>query len=463
LRKKTVMIRFIDTYLDNWVNKKNRKPLVLRGARQVGKTYSVQQLAKRNFEHFINLNFERHPDLISIFESNDPGLIMAELSSYFSIPVIAGKTLVFFDEIQSAPAALKVLRYFYEEMPRLHIIAAGSLLDHILNKINYPMPVGRVEFAYMYPLTFYEFLLANGEKGLLNYLEQYNIDSKMSEALHKKALAQLRLYYFIGGMPEAVKVYADDKDLSLVEQVQENILTSLKYDFGKYGTHKEQQALNDVLNYVSHNTGKKVKYSQINRYENQKILKSALLKLEMSRIVHLVRKTKSARPPINQMVDNDVFKPVFMDIGLANRLNGIRLIDIDDLVTAYEGSLAEQFTGQELIATLNPPYIDTKLYYWHREAKNSNAEIDYLLQIDNSVVPVEVKAGKTGRLKSLQVFLAQYGYKLGVRFNAALPDYGRNLKAGVKLGNEIKNIIYDLLSLPLYFTGKISGILKQIQ
>ena len=452
------MKRLIDTYLEQWADKNSRKPLVLRGARQVGKTFSVKSLAEKKFKHFININFERHTDLITIFDSKNPKLITAEISAYFSTPVIEGETLVFFDEVQFAPNVLATLRYFYEEMPNLHVIAAGSLLDHTLNDLNYPMPVGRIEYAYMYPLTFFEFLLALGEEGLVQYLKNYEPGQVISEALHQKALTLLRLYYFIGGMPEAVQTYIQTNDLTLVEQVHENILTSLSYDFAKYGTRKEQQALREVLNYLPLNIGKKVKYSNISRYENHKTLKSAILKLELSRIVHLVRKTKSAGIPINQQVDNDTFKPVFMDIGLANHLSGVRLVDIDDLVTAYEGALAEQFIGQQLIASLNPPYIDTKLFYWQREAKNSNAELDYLLQIGNKVIPVEVKAGKTGTLKSLHVFMAQYKIPFAVRFNADKPSLGKDLKATVRLGKDQMNITYELLSLPLYLVEEIGRL-----
>jgi len=452
------MKRLIDTYLEQWADKNSRKPLVLRGARQVGKTFSVKSLAEKKFKHFININFERHTDLITIFDSKNPKLITAEISAYFSTPVIEGETLVFFDEVQFAPNVLATLRYFYEEMPNLHVIAAGSLLDHTLNDLNYPMPVGRIEYAYMYPLTFFEFLLALGEEGLVQYLKNYEPGQVISEALHQKALTLLRLYYFIGGMPEAVQTYIQTNDLTLVEQVHENILTSLSYDFAKYGTRKEQQALREVLNYLPLNIGKKVKYSNISRYENHKTLKSAILKLELSRIVHLVRKTKSAGIPINQQVDNNTFKPVFMDIGLANHLSGVRLVDIDDLVTAYEGALAEQFIGQQLIASLNPPYIDTKLFYWQREAKNSNAELDYLLQIGNKVIPVEVKAGKTGTLKSLHVFMAQYKIPFAVRFNADKPSLGKDLKATVRLGKDQMNITYELLSLPLYLVEEIGRL-----
>jgi predicted AAA+ superfamily ATPase len=452
------MQRFFDDFLLHWKDKPHRKPLIIRGARQVGKTYTVTVFAKKYFTHFLNVNFERYPELKTVFKNTSPSMILAELSAYFSIPIKPGETLLFLDEIQHCPNALTALRYFYEEIPNLHIIAAGSLLDHYLNDTRYSMPVGRVEFGYMYPLTFGEFLIALGEHGLWKYLLDYNLSSPFSQALHTKLKELLRLYYFIGGMPEAVKVYIETGDLAAVEQVHESILTSLQYDFARYGTKKEQEILRDSLQYLARNIGKKVKYSHINPYLSAKIIKSALFKLEMSRIIHLVRRTRSVNVPINQMIVANDFKPLFLDIGLANHLSGIRLIEIQDLVTAYEGTLAEQFVGQQLIAALSHHYLDAKLYYWKREEKNANAEIDYLLQLRNKIVPVEVKAGKTGSLKSLHVFLAQYEKNFAIRFNADLPSVGKNLQAKINVKDRIVEVVFNLISLPLYMAELVDKV-----
>ncbi len=456
------MERLIENYLLNWKNKLGRKPLILRGARQVGKTYSINHFGKNHFKYFLHLNLERYGNLSSLFKTNDPKLIIAELSAYFSVPIIEKNTLLFIDEIQVAPEVIVALRYFYEELPELHVIAAGSLLDHTLNNLQYSMPVGRVEFAYMYPMNFEEFLMAFEEKGLIEYIDNYSFNNKFSKVLHEKLLSLLRIYFFIGGMPEAISIFKNTNNLLQVSQVHESILSSLQYDFSKYGSKKEQNLMTECLRYVARNIGNRVKYSKINVQADSKTLKSVLLKLEMSRIVHLIHKTSSVNIPLNQKVDNNAYKAIFMDIGLANHLGAIKLNNLENLMTDYEGSLAEQFIGQELIVSKDY-FTDNSLYYWQRDAKNANAEIDYLMQIDNNVYPVEVKAGKTGTLKSLQVFLFEKRKKTGIRFNADIPQIGVNLKAHVSLKSEKVQLNYDLISLPLYFAGFHKKIKEAVQ
>ncbi len=449
------MKREIEQYLLHWKDSVNRKPLILRGARQVGKTFSVIKFGKENFDDVLLLNAEQDDNLKNVFNSKNPTLIINELSALYNKPVIEGKTLLFIDEIQLLPEAIAALRYFYEQMPGLHVIAAGSLLDHTLNELPYSMPVGRVEFAFMYPMNFREFLLANDQQGVVNYLDKFSPDESFSEAIHQKLIEFLRLYFFIGGMPEAVRVYTKTKNLIEVEKVHSAILTSFQYDFAKYGTRNQQEYLKESLKYVAKNVGKKVKYSAINNSVRSSYIKDALLKLELSRIIHLVRKTKSSKVPINQYVDNNVFKPLFLDIGLLCSLSHIKLTGLKNLVTDFEGALAEQFVGQELLTSFNY-YADAKLYYWVREAKNTNAEVDFLYQIGNSIYPIEVKAGKTGTLKSLQVYLAEKKEHTGIRFNIDLPSVGKNLNATVILGGDKKVINYNLVSLPLYFAALIN-------
>ena len=450
------MKRDIESYFNLWKESVNRKPLIVRGARQVGKTFSIEAFGRKNFKHFLPLNPEQDNNLKTIFQSKNPTLIVSELTALYNIPIVEGKTLLFIDEIQFMPEAIAVLRYFYEQMPGLHIIAAGSLLDHTLNELSYSMPVGRIEFAYMYPLSFREFLVANNQKGLVDYMNNFELHQLFSKAIHQKLLEFLRLYFFIGGMPEAVKVYLESKNLTEIEKVHTAILTSFQYDFAKYGSRKQQEYLKDSLQYVSKNIGKKVKFSAINRNVHSLYIKDALLKLELSRIVHLVRKTKSSKVPINQNVDNNVFKPIFLDIGLVCSVSRIKLIDIRNLITDFEGALAEQFVGQELLTSFNY-YEDAKLFYWVREAKNTNAEIDFLHQINNKIYPVKVKAGKTGTLKSLHVYLAEKKENTGIRFNTDLPSIGKNLQTVINLNGGKQHLNYNLISLPLYFSALINN------
>ncbi len=453
------MKRYFDTYLRSWKNNKRHKPLIIRGARQVGKTYSIDKFGRENFKYYLKVNAEQDTGLKAAFQSKNPQLIITELSALFGIPVVEGETLLFIDEIQMIPEAIASLRYFYEQMPALHVVAAGSLLDHTLNELNYSMPVGRVEFAYLFPLSFEEFLLANQQKGLLDYIDSFDTGSRYSGAVHQKIIEFLRLYFFVGGMPEAVQVYTETNNLIEVEKVHSGILTSLQYDFAKYGSRKQQEYLKDCLLYAARNVGKKVRYVNINKNVHSAYLKEALSKLEMSRVLHLVRRTKSSKAPINQYVDNNVFKPLFLDIGLICNVAKIKLTDIHNLVTDFEGALAEQFVGQELLAS-HEFYEDAKLYYWLREAKNTNAEVDFLFQMNNSIYPVEVKAGKTGTLKSLQLYLAEKRETTGIRFNLDLPTVGKELSAVVNIKGDQRKLTYNLISLPLYFAAFLKKKLK---
>jgi len=450
------MQRTIEDYLLKWKDNPGKKPMIIRGARQVGKTYVVDKFGQNNFTHFLKVNPEKEEGLKTIFASKKPHQIVDELTALYNIPIIEGKTLLFIDEVQLLPEAIAALRYFYEEMPGLHVVAAGSLLDHTLNEMPQSMPVGRVEFAYMYPLNFMEFLLANQQNGLVKYMCDFRFDKPFSKAIHQQLLTWLRLYYFIGGMPEAVRVYSETKNLMEVQKVQSGILTSFKYDFAKYGTRKQQDYLNDCLEYSATNIGKKVKYVRINKNVHSGYLKEALLKLELSRIIHLVRKTSSSKIPITQFVDKDVFKPVFLDIGLACHMSKINLSDIQNLVTDFEGTLAEQFVAQELLSTA-PIYEDAKLYYWTREAKNANAEVDFIFQINNKIYPAEVKAGKTGTLKSLQVYLSEKKETTGIRFNLDMPSFGKHLSAGINIKGNMHELQYNLLSLPLYLAAYVKN------
>ncbi|MCK5277476.1 MAG: ATP-binding protein, partial [Cyclobacteriaceae bacterium] len=333
------MKRNIQQYLKEWKNSVNKKPLIIRGARQVGKTFIIKKFAEDEFEHFVYINLELESGLQSIFKSKNPELIINELTAVYNIPLIEGKTLLFIDEIQTSPDAIAALRYFYEQVPSLHVVAAGSLLDHTLNEMQYSMPIGRVEYAYLFPMNFQEFLMALDKEGLVNYINNYSIETEFSEAIHENISEYLRLYFFIGGMPEAIQTYIDTKNLIEVEKIHANILTSLQYDFAKYGSKRQQEFLKTSLHYVANNIGRKVKYTNIDRNAHSSQLKEALLKLEMSRVIHLVRKTKSVNPPITQFADNDTFKSLFIDIGLVCHLAQIKLNNLQSLVTDFEGAL----------------------------------------------------------------------------------------------------------------------------
>ena len=453
------MIRDIVPSFLNWKGRKSRKPLLVRGARQVGKTYAIEQFAKDHFSSYLKVNLEEQKELLSIFSKNDAPAIINELELYFNTRITPGESLLFIDEIQSCPEAIVALRYFYEQVPGVHVIAAGSLLDHTLNDTKYPMPVGRIEFLYMYPLSFKEFLTALGEQNLVQHLESFTLRGDFSPLLHTKLLGYLRIYFFVGGMPEAVELYRSEKKFTEIGRIHSSIITSLQYDFSKYGSRREQLHLGDVMKYSANHVGKKIKYVNVSRDVRSLELKEAFRKLELSRIVHLVRYSNASGVPMSNLVNENIYKVLFFDIGLANSIGGIQLVGIPDLVTLNEGALAEQFIGQELL-TVGNTYDDRKLYYWLREKKNANAEIDYLLQYNNNIFPVEVKAGKSGTLKSLHVYLYEKKLRTGIRFNLNLPSIG-NLEAKVTLGKSSKTLQYKLISLPLYMCFILPGILRK--
>ncbi len=450
------MKRFAENYLIDWKVRRDRKPLILRGARQTGKTYLVEKFAQAHFDNILKVDFEFDVDAKSIFQSRDPKIITSELSLYFDIEIKANHTLLFLDEIQACPEAIVALRYFYEKMPELHIVAAGSLLDFTLREFKYSMPVGRIEFLYLNPMTFLEFLFSLNPN-LFEYITNWTINEKINDAIHKKLTDILRTYFFIGGMPEAVASYVKERDFVSVQRIQNSILTTMQNDFAKYASRSKQDILRKVMHYVPRNIGKKIKYVNIDRNLRSGVLKEAFELLAMSKVVHLVQKSSGNGVPLDAEVSPHVFKPLFLDIGLANQICGLKLINTEELITVYEGGLAEQFVGQELL-NLGHQFEENRLYYWSREEKNANAEIDYLLSYQNTVIPVEVKAGKTGSLKSLHLFLYDKRLRQGLRLNMGQPSIGQ-FTTKVRLKKKADSCEFTLLSLPLYMVSQVERLL----
>lgn len=451
------MKRAITQSLIEWKHRKNRSPLILRGARQVGKTYTVEEFGKAEFKKFLKIDLEEKPELKKLFFDNDVKRILAELSILFNQDIIVKDTLLFIDEIQVCPDALRSLRYFKEILPELHVIGAGSLLDHTLNEMKTPMPVGRIEFLNMYPMNFKEFLMAIKQEKLKAYIEEFDFSTSFSELIHNQISQYLRFYFFIGGMPAAVKLYAEDNKLTEIQRVQNNLLTSMQYDFAKYGTRSQLTYMQTALKYCGRFPGRKIKYSNIDKDIRSTYLKDAINKLELSRIIYKVKHSNSAKVPLAGHVKENVYKTMFMDIGFVNQLNQIELNSPENLITANEGMLAEQFVAQELLNS-QPAYISPELFYWSRENKNSNAELDFIFQHKNKLYPVEVKAGKTGTLKSLQVYLYEKKLKNGIRFNMDIPNIG-NFKTKVNVPGKNAEIVWTLISLPLFMVSELGRII----
>lgn len=395
-----------------WKEHSFRKPLILRGARQVGKSWLIEQFAKA-FTSFVSINFEKQPEACQFFQGDiDIPKLLEKLHVYSGQQIIAGKTLLFLDEIQACERAMIVLRYFKEELPDLHVIAAGSLIDFSLKKIG--MPVGRVQFLYLHPLSFGEYLSAIGRSELREYILRGNIDPVM----HHKILDEVKTYFWLGGMPAVIDAWIKERDFQTCLDLQDEILLSFRQDFEKYAKKNLIDKVEMVFNSVPEHLGEKFVLSKIDPNVRSYIFKEALDCLRKAGVIHITYHSSGQGVPLAAEKDNRHYKVYFFDIGLAQRLLGLDLQQwiITPLNIKHLGAIAEQFVGQEYIA-----YTSVKnpgeLYYWHREERSSNAEVDFLFLIKGKIVPVEVKSGKKGHLKSLQLFLdthshAQHGIKI---------------------------------------------------
>ncbi len=442
-----------------WKSRVVRKPLVVRGARQVGKTFLVEAFGQREFESILTVNLEQKEALHRLFDGMEPQRIVQELGLYFNQSIVPGRTLLFLDEVQACPKAIASLRYFHEQLPGLHVIAAGSLLEFALREFKHSMPVGRIEFLHLYPLTFSEFLSALGEDRLAAWLDDYHVGDPFSEMADVKLRELLRLYYFIGGMPAAVEAYRARRDLVEVHRVLSAIVTSLEADFAKYGTRAQQRNMHRVMHHIPLSIGRKVRYVNIDRETRAADLRTALELLELAGFVSLVRHSSANGVPLGAEAAEGHFKPLLLDIALCGNLCGFSLPDESELLTVQEGSLAEQLVGQELRA-IGPSFTERPLFYWHREAKNANAEVDYLCTYNDNVIPVEVRAGTSGSLKSTHVFLAEKARRFAVRFNMDRPSIG---DFSVDFGGKIKaqTVSFTLLSLPLYLAGQLDRLIRE--
>ncbi len=411
------MKRSIDSVLLAWKEDALRKPLLLRGARQVGKTYAVRELGK-TFERFVEINFEFDTEIAFIFGKNlDPHRIIQEISLLKKTQIIPGKTLLFFDEIQVTPAAVLALRYFYEMLPELHIIAAGSLLDFALEHVG--LPVGRVSSFYMYPLSFSEFLQATDNELLMAEIYKNSFD--FSDTIHKRLLELVGEYCAIGGMPEAVRLWATTRDALGCFLIHQSLITTYRNDFEKYATKLQIKYVNILFDSIPRQLSNKFVYSNISQDYRARDLAPALDLLVTAGVVHKVYKTAGNGIPLGAEMDLKDFKIIFMDIALAQSILGVDLAAwiINPLAEfVNKGSLLEAFIGQELLAYLSP-LKKQQLFYWRKEESSSTAELDYLIARGTQVIPIEVKAGKGTALKSMHVFLEKHQQSpYGIRFSS---------------------------------------------
>mgnify|MGYP001598714287 CR=1 FL=1 len=410
--------RNIDGELAQWKAEKEAKPLLIRGARQVGKSTSVRHLAGQ-FEHFLEINFEEQRQVHRLFEGDlDPKLICENLSLLYNTPIIPGSTLLFFDEIQSCIPAISSLRFFYEKYPGLHVIAAGSLLEFALEEIP-SFGVGRIRSLFVYPLSFDEYLGAIREAGLLEAKKRADAEKPMAEPLHQKLTGHVKRFLILGGMPEVLATLIQNNDLSACGRVLDDLVTSLRTDFAKYKKRVPALRIAEVFDSVVRQAGGKFVYAKAASQYNHKQIKEALDLLIMAGLVIPVTHTAANGLPLGAESNSKKRKMLLLDTGIFQRLLGLNVADVmleDDFDVINKGSIAEQYTGLELLKAASC-YRQELLYFWQREAKSSNAEVDYVMQKGQQIVPVEVKSGKSGAMQSMHLFIEEKKSSFGVRFS----------------------------------------------
>ncbi len=447
------MKRYISENLQNWFNKSDRKPLVLRGARQVGKTWLVRDFAKSTNLKLIELNFEREPKLAEIFEEKSPENVIASLERIKGTRINKTESLLFLDEIQKAPHLLANLRWFYEECPKLPVIATGPLLDFVLKDHQFSMPVGRISYLFMEPMSFKEFLLANKEELLVEFIEEVKINSSFAELIHSKLLNYFSDYLIVGGMPDAVKEWVETKSPVAVAEIHQNLINTFIDDFNKYRQRVPPERLHKVMMAVPRLIGQKFMFSNIDRADTAKALKTALELLFLARICHRINHSAGRGVPLAAQENEKIFKVIFLDTGLVSALQGIVVKsakEIRELIRINNGGISEQAVGQ-LLRTRPMKFMDPHLNYYIRDRKGSEAEIDYLIQHDASIIPIEVKSGATGSLKSLHQFMEERNFKTAVRINSEKPTVTK-VNVNISTGSAAE---YSLISIPFYLTEEI--------
>lgn len=418
------MERLIDAALNEWKDKTGRKALLVRGARQVGKTYAVRSLG-RTFAHFLEVNFEETPAAAEFFRGSlSPAGICEKLSAYAGVPIIPGETLLFLDEIQACPEALSSLRFFYERMPDLHVASAGSLLELVMEEIP-ALGVGRIESLFLYPMTFHEFATALGEQRLLAAACQAGPDAPLDGPLHDRLVDLVRTHLLLGGLPEVVQHYVGTRDLNGCGQLIDDLITIFEDDFAKYRRQAPVVRLGEVFRSIPYQAGRKFKYSNVPSESGSREIKTSLELLIKAGLAHRAQHSAAHGVPLGAQAAPKRFKVLPFDLGVHQRLLGLRFDEFlltEDRALVAQGNLAEVFVGLELVTCMSPRRRP-ELYYWHREQASANAEVDYVIQKGSHAIPIEVKAGTRGSMQSMRVFLDSHDSPYGLR--VSLENFAR--------------------------------------
>ena len=440
------MKRTIDDELVKWKNMAHRLPLLVRGARQVGKSYAIEKFGQNHFNSLVVINFEFRPELNSCFNSLDPIKIIAKLELLTNSIIRPGETLLFLDEIQQCPQAILSLRYFKEKMPALHVIGAGSLMEFALHDAKFSFPVGRVQFMYMRPLSFSEFLLSLGQERIQQALHETTLKNPFDNALHIHLLGFIRQYFLVGGMPAVVESYLQNKSYLECQNIQSALMQTYRNDFGKFATKTQYKYLQRLFEMAPKLVSEHFKYSKVDAELRARDLQPALEQLCWAGLINLVKKSSASGIPLESQAKENKFKLLFLDIGLMQNVTQVdpKAILENDVLQINAGALAEQFVGQELL-TAADLYQERRLYFWERDKKSSQAEVDYVISIGANIIPIEVKAGKTGRLRSIKQFMEEKKSSIGLRISSH----------PLSLDN-------DILSIPLYLIEQIPRLLKSL-
>ena len=410
--------RNVDNELFNWKNSKNRKPLMIRGARQIGKSSSIRNLGKK-FTHFVEVNFDENSQFGKIFNDiNSVEEICIQLEAITKIPIIEGETLLFLDEIQVSIEAIKSLRYFYEKMPNLHVIAAGSLLEFALAVLP-SFGVGRVRSIFMYSFSFEEFLKANNEEILIKAVQNASASKPLSSVFHEISTQYYRKFLIIGGMPEAIKTYIDTQSLLSVQTVLDDLISTFQVDFAKYKSKFDGGSILQVFRAVILQIGNKFSYSYPNSTLKNEKIKEILELLRMAGLVYPITHSACNGIPLGAEINSKSRKMLIFDTGIFQRLLGLDLSDLllsTDFEMINKGNIAELHVGLELLKN-KFMYQSPELFYWQREARGSQAEVDYVIQLNEKIVPIEVKSGKKGSMQSLYLFLKEKEFPYGIRIS----------------------------------------------
>lgn len=405
------MERFLYKKLLAWKQDDNRKPLLLQGARQVGKTYLLKEFARREYTDCAYFNFEETPELSSLFESSlSPSILLESLSAFLGRKIEAGSTLVFFDEIQACPRAITSLKYFCENAPEFHVVAAGSLLGVSVGKAT-SFPVGKVNFMTLYPMSFFEYLAAIKEDLLLKLLMEHQFSASGSdglvEAFHEKLTRLFKYYLYIGGMPEVVQDYINNRDIENVRRLQQEILKAYERDFSKYSTASEAIRVSEVWRSIPvqlAKENKKFKYSEVKQGGRASRFETAIEWLRKAGLIFVVYNIKAPKLPLAGYMDRSKFKIYMLDCGLLGAMLDVPsqvIILGDQLFSEYNGAFIENYVARELIGQMDSQGI----YYW---TSKSEAEVDFIVPVEGRIYPLEVKSGLSRKTRSLRIYADKY-------------------------------------------------------